>query len=85
MDCVRTAGAAEVFVMSSGTELPTPTGKPAKKPDLVSAPSAAVLVACVVAAMGYSKGNELLTWPVPIGLVVLVVAYTAFRAMRARA
>jgi hypothetical protein len=70
--------------MSSRTDSPAPTRNAAKKPDLVSAPMTAVLVACVVAALGYSKGNALLTWPVPLGIVVLAVAYTAFRAMRAR-
>jgi hypothetical protein len=70
--------------MSSGIESPTPAGKPAKKPDLVSAPMTSVLVACVVAALGYSRGSELLTWQVPLGLVVLAVAYTAFRVMRSR-
>jgi len=70
--------------MSSRTDSPTPTDKPARKPDLVSAPMISVLVACVVAALGYSKGNAMLTWQVPVGIVALAVAYTAFQAMRAR-
>jgi hypothetical protein len=44
----------------------------------------AVLAACVVAALGYSKGSELLTWQVPVAVVALAVAWTAFRVMRTR-
>jgi hypothetical protein len=44
----------------------------------------AVLVACVVAALGYSRGSELLTWQAPVAIVALAAAYTAFRAMRSR-
>jgi hypothetical protein len=70
--------------MTSETGPPTPTGKPAKKPDLVSAPMTSVLVAVVVAAVGHSKGSELLTWQVPLGIVALAVIYTVFQVMRAR-
>jgi hypothetical protein len=58
---------------------------PAKKPDLVTAPAAAALVACVVAAMGNSEGSALLTWQLPLGLILLSVAYVALRARSARA
>ena len=57
----------------------------ARKVDLVTAPGVALLASCVIAALGNSRGSELLTWQVPIGIVVLAAAYTAFRVMRARA
>lgn len=69
--------------MSSETHAPTPTSKP-KKPDLVSLPMTSVLVACVVATLGYGRGNAVLTWQLPLGIVVLAAAWTAFRARRAR-
>jgi hypothetical protein len=64
---------------------PTST-KPAdaKKVDLVSAPTLAVLVACVLAAMGNSRGSALLTWQLPVGLVALSLAYVGIRWLRAR-
>jgi hypothetical protein len=58
--------------------------QPAKKPDLVTLPGLAILVACVVAALGNSRGSPLLTWQLPLALVAAAGAYASWRAFRAR-
>jgi hypothetical protein len=68
----------------SDSKLPAPAQGSAKKPDLVTLPMFAVLAACVVGAIGNSKGSTLLTWQVPVGLVVLAFVVVGFRALRAK-
>jgi hypothetical protein len=71
----------------SGSPSSTPTSSPAKaakKPDLVSIPAMAVLAACVIAAMGNSRGDPVLTWMVPLGLVGAALAFVAWKSWQAR-
>ena len=68
----------------SDSKLSAPAQGSTKKPDLVTLPMFAVLAACVVGAIGNSKGSTLLTWQVPIGLVVLACAIAGLRARRAK-
>jgi len=70
--------------MSSPNDSATSRPAPAKKPDLISVPTAAVLVACVIAAIGNRDDSALLTWQIPLALVLLSFAYVGLRAMRAR-
>jgi hypothetical protein len=60
-------------------QAPAPT-----KGDLVTAPTVAMLVGCVLAAMGNSRGSALLTWQLPLGLMALSLAYVGIRTLRAR-
>jgi hypothetical protein len=64
----------------------TPEAKtdPAKKPDLITLPGLAILVACVVAGLGNSRGSAVLTWQVPLALVALALAFAGWRALSAR-
>jgi len=62
----------------------SPPAAAAKKVDLISAPTVAVLVACVLAAMGNSRDSALLTWQLPVGLVALSLVYVGIRWLRAR-
>jgi hypothetical protein len=62
----------------------TPAKTPVKKVDVVSAPTVAILVACVLAAMGNSRESALLTWQLPVALVALSLAYVGFQLLRAR-
>jgi hypothetical protein len=63
---------------------PTPKAPARSKVDLVSAPCAAILAACVLAGLGQSRESELLLWQLPLALVVASVAYVGFRARQAR-
>ena len=56
----------------------------ARKVDLVTAPGVALLASCVIAALGNSRGSELLTWQVPLGLMALALAWVGVKALRAR-
>lgn len=69
--------------MSSQTDPATQAPAPAKV-DLVTAPTVAMIVSCVLAAIGNSRGSALLTWQLPLGLMLLSLAYVGFRALRAR-
>ena len=70
--------------MSSQTD-PTTTAAPTKKAaDFVTAPTVAILVGCVLAAMGNSRGSALLTWQLPLGLLALSLAYAGVQLARAR-
>jgi hypothetical protein len=68
------------------TDPTTPASEPdpAKKPDLVTLPGLAILVACVVAALGNSRGSAILTWQLPLALIAAAVVYAGWRALRAR-
>jgi hypothetical protein len=73
--------------MSSQTDPATsaPSVAPVKKgADFVTAPTVAILVGCVLAAMGNSRGSALLTWQLPLGLLALSLVYAGFQALRAR-
>jgi hypothetical protein len=63
---------------------PASSESPARKADLVTLPTVAMLVGCVLAALGNSRGSALLTWQLPLGLIALAVAYVGLRALRAR-
>jgi len=68
----------------SDPRAPTSTRNSAKKVDLITLPTTALLIGCVVGALGYSKQSELLTWQIPLAMLTLAIAYTAFRVLRAR-
>ena len=72
--------------MSTETDptTPSPPQPSAKKVDFVTAPAAAMLVACVLAALGNSRGSALLTWQLPLGLMALAFVYVGATALRAR-
>jgi hypothetical protein len=61
-----------------------PAERPAKKPDFITLPMVALLAAVVIGAIGHSKESALLTWQVPLALLVAAFAWVAFRAARAK-
>jgi hypothetical protein len=69
--------------MSSQTDPATQAPAP-ERVDFVTAPAVAVLIGCVLAAMGNSRGSALLTWQIPLGLLALSLAYVGIRTLRAR-
>lgn len=58
--------------MNSGSEHRVPR----KKKDRSTLPTLAVIVGCVLFAYGFSKGNALIQWALPAGLLVAAVAWT---------
>jgi hypothetical protein len=72
--------------MTSSTDpkVSSPTQSAAKKPDYITIPMVAVLAAVVIGALGHSRDSALLTWQVPLAVVVAAVAWVAFRAARAK-
>jgi hypothetical protein len=63
---------------------PASEAQPTKKPDLVTLPGLATLVAVVIAAIGNSRESALLTWQLPLVLVAAAAAFAGWRALRAR-
>lgn len=54
---------------------PSAPSGPAKKPDRSTVPMLALLVACVVAAYGFSSESALWRWQMPLALVVFGAAW----------
>jgi hypothetical protein len=63
---------------------PQPSDASARKVDLLTTPGLALLVGCVLAAMGNSRDSALLTWQLPLALMALALAYVGVKALRAR-
>jgi hypothetical protein len=72
--------------MTSSTDpkLSAPAEAPAKKPDYITLPMVSLLIAVVIGAIGHSKESALLTWQLPLALVVGAFAWVALRAARAK-
>jgi hypothetical protein len=75
-----------VYPVTSSTEpkASAPAQNRAKKPDYITLPMVSVLAAVVIGALGHSKDSALLTWQVPLALVVAACAWVGVRAARAK-